>query len=225
MKIVRLAACAALAVAFGVLAQEKKEAPPAAKTDEVTTGFRAYVVSEPRFPPEDIRNRTGKMQDLVTDHGLDPTIAVFSREIPKDVNHPLAAVIKKLDALAALKEYKARRLGAFFVFLALTDEFRKDPPTRDTKLKEAAQFASGVMSKLTTIGVSEAAVSDEGGQPLVPAQVSAMGVAPEDDYVIVFYYKFNVVKRWKFKAATPPGDAELKELEAEVAKLLAPKKK
>jgi hypothetical protein len=216
---------AGLAVVVGAAGQEKKEAPTTPAVDEIKQGFRAYIVAEPRFPADEVRNRTGKMQDLVTDHGLDPTIAVFSREIPKDVNHPLTAVVKKMDDLALNKDYKARRLGGFLVFLALPDEFRKDPPVRDTRLKEAAQFASGVMPKMTTIAVSEAAISDEGGQPLVPAQVSAMGIAPEDDIVIIFYYKFNVIKRWKFKASTPPGEAELKELDDEVAKLLAPKKK
>jgi hypothetical protein len=218
-------AITSMLIAFGAAAQEKKEPAGPAKSDEITQGFRAFIVNEPRFPPEDVRHRTGKMQDLVTDHGLNPVIAVFSRVIPADAAHPLAAVVKKLDELAEVKEYKAKRLGTFLVFLALKDEFRKDQ-TRDARINEIKQFASGVMPKRTTFGLAEATeVPDNTVEPLVPAQVTAMGIAPEDDIVIIFYNKFNVVKRWKFKAAMPPGDADLQALEAEVDKVLGPRKK
>jgi hypothetical protein len=220
------AGVAGLAVALGSAAQEKKEAPePAAPAgEEITTGFRAYVVAEPRFPKEDVRYRVGKMQDLVTDHALEPTIAVFSRTIPADVTHPLAFVIKKLDELQEVKEFKARRLGAFVVFLALKDEFRKDE-TRDARIKEIEQFVAAVMPKHTTIGLAEATETPDGtNTPLVPAQVQAMGVGPEDDLVIVFYNKFHVLKRWKFAASKPPTEEDLKALQDEVARVLGGKK-
>ena len=93
-------------------------------------------------------------------------------------------LIKKLDALQENKDYKARRLGAFVVFLSLKDEFRKDE-TRDARLKEIEQFVSGVMPKHTTIGLAEATETPDGtNAPLVPAQVQAMGVGPEDDIVV-----------------------------------------
>ena len=220
------AGVAGLALAVGSVAQEKKDAaaPAAPAGEEITSGFRAYVVAEPRFPRGDVRNRVGKMQDLVTDHGLEPTIAVFSRTIPADVVQPMAFVVKKLDALQEVKEYRARRLGAFVVFLALKDEFRKDE-TRDARIKEIEQFVSGLMPKHTTIGLAEATETPDGtNTPLVPAQVQAMGVGPEDDIVIVFYNKFHVLKRWKFPASKPPTEEDLKALEAEVAKALGGKK-
>src|SRR3954452_25558674 len=91
------AGLAGLAVAVGLSAQDKKDNPePAAPAgEEVGSGFRAYVVAEPRVPKEDVRDRVGKMQDLLTDHALEPTIAIFSRTIPPAVTHPLAAVIKR----------------------------------------------------------------------------------------------------------------------------------
>ena len=233
MTILRLAALAGvtgLAIPFAGLAQEKTA--PARNSDQVTQGFRAIVVAEPRFEIKDGRNpipakdKPGRGPvDLVTDNGLNPVIAVFAREIPADANHPLAAVVKKLDELAEIKEYKARRLAAFLVFLALKDEFRKDP-TLDARVKDVAQFAAGVMPKKTTIALAEATETpDDAAMAGVPAQVEAMGIAPEDDIVIVFYYKLNVIKRWKFKAAMPPGEADLKDLEAEVVKLLGATKK
>jgi hypothetical protein len=220
MKTVYLAmlpAAAVLALSFAGRAQDKGE--------EVSQGFRAFVVKEPRYPADDIRNREGKMQDLVTEHGLNPVLAVFSRAIPADESHPLAAVVKKLDDLAESKEYRTKRLGTFLVFLALKNEFRKDE-TRDARLKEIAQFVSGVMPKRTTIALAEATETpDDGAQPLVPAQVSAMGIAAEDDIVIVFYNNLKVVKRWKFKASAPPGEEELKAIDSEVARVLGATKK
>jgi len=212
-------------LAVAAIAGLPGEAPAQDKSEDVAQGFRAFIVKEPRYPGDDIRNREGKMQDLVTEHGLNPVIAVFSRVIPVDASHPLADVVKKLDELAESKEYKSKRLGTYLVFLALKNEFRKDE-TRDARLKEIAQFVSGVMPKRTTIGVAEATETPDGTeQPLVPAQVQKMGIAPEDDIVIVFYNNFKVVKRWKFKANAPPGEADLKAIEAEVERVLGAKKK
>lgn len=220
------AGVAGLALAIVAIAQEKKDPPePAAGSEEVTKGFRAFIVAEPRFPKEDVRHRVGKMQDLVTDHGLEPTIAVFSRTIPADVNHPLAALVRKLDGLQERKELKARRLGAFLVFLGLRDEFRKDE-TRDDRIRQIEQFVSGLMPKHTTVGLAEATETpDDTNTPLVPVQVQAMGIGPEDDLVIVFYNKFHVLKRWKFPATKQPGEEDLKAIEEEVTRVLAPKKK
>jgi hypothetical protein len=164
------------------------------------------------------------MQDLVTDHGLEPTIAVFSRTIPADVVQPMGFIVKKLDALQEVKEYKSRRLGAFVVFLALKDEFRKDE-SRDARIKEIEQFASGIMTKHTTIALAEATETPDGtNAPLVPAQVQAMGIGPEDDIVIVFYDRFHVLNRWKFPASKPPTEDDLKVIDEAVAKHLGPKK-
>ena len=210
------AGVAGLAIAIIGVAQEKPT--------EVTQGFRAYIVAEPRFPAEDVRNRTGKMQDLVTDYGLNPVIAVFSRTIPgADANNPLAPLVAKLDEVTAEPVWKNRRLGAYLVFLALTNEFRKDD-TRDAKIQQITQFVAGAMPKRVTVGLAEATETPDGTeQPLVPAQVTAMGIGPEDDLVIVFYDKFHVVKRWAFKTGMPPAEADLAAIEAEVAKRLGPR--
>src|SRR5688572_30128434 len=195
------------------------------KGAEVTHGFRAYIVQEPRFPAEDIRNRTGKIQDLVTDHGLNPVIAVFSRSIPRDANSPLGALVNRLDEMTAEEGWKDRRLGAYLVFLALANEYRKDD-TRDARIQEIKQFASGVMPKRVTLGLAEATETPDGAeQPLVPAQVQAMGIGPDDDLVIVFYERFQVVKRWAFKKDMAPAEGDLTAIEAEVEKRRGPRKK
>jgi hypothetical protein len=205
----------ALATTLPVLAQEKR--------DNVSEGFRAFIVNEPRFAASEIRNRAGKMQDLVCDHGLNPVIAVFSRTIPADATHPLNAIIAKQDELA--NDYASRRLGTYAVFLSLKDEFRKDE-TRDARLAEIQRFIKEASPKRTTIGLAEATVTPDGtNQAAVPSQVTAMGIEADDDLVIVLYNRFGVVKRWKFKDDAPPTPEKLGELTAEVEKLLGKIKK
>ncbi len=216
MKYVRrsmLAAAFGLALAFGAPAQDKAE--------DLTQGFRAFVVNEPRFPADDVRNRTGKMPDLVDEHGLNPVIAVFSKSIPNKAESAVGSIVKATDDLA--DKYKAKKLGAFVVFLALKDEFRKHDPdnTRDARLDEVKRFVNGAKPARTTIGLAEA-TEMPGTEALVPAQVKAMGIDAEDDLVIVFYHQFRVVKRWKFKAGTAPSEAELADLTATVVKTLGP---
>ena len=204
-----------LASALAGVAQEKRE--------DVPQGFRAYVVNEPRFPPSELRNRTGKMQDFVCEHGLNPVIAVFSRTIPADATHPLNGLVAKQDALG--NDYVTRRLGTYVVFLSLKDEYRKDE-TRDDRIIEIQRFVKEAMPKRTTIGLAEATETPDGtNQAAVPAQVTGMGIAADDDLVIVLYHRFGIVKRWKFKADAPPTEATLTQLTAEVEKLLGPVKK
>ena len=206
------------------------------KREDVAQGFRAYIVDEPRYTPPDERgrltdprNRVGKMQDLVTDHGLDPVIAVFARTVPNDADHPLISVIAKQDEL--VDQFVTRRLGAYMVFLALKDEYRKDE-SRDDRVRDVKLFVAGAKDKRTpapartTVGLAEATETPDGtNQAAVPAQVTAMGIGPDDDVVIVLYHRFAVVKRWTFKADAPPTAETLADLSAEVEKLLGPVKK
>lgn len=199
------------------------------KREDIAQGFRAYIVDEPRFAPSELRNRTGKMQDLVCDHGLNPVVAVFARAVPAAADHPLISVIAKQDELA--DQFITRRLGAYMVFLALKDEYRKDE-TRDDRIRDIKLFVEGAKDKRTpapartTVGLAEATETPDGtNQAAVPAQVTAMGIGPDDDVVIVLYHRFAVVKRWTFKADAPPTAETLTALSAEVEKLLGPVKK
>lgn len=233
-----LVVAAGLGLAVGSPAQDKG--------DEITTGFRAFVVAEPRFPPPefrdrngkveppplgpdgkpiprpDVRNRAGKMPDLVTEHGLNPVVAVFSRTVPAEADNPLVAVVRKTDKLVA--DNKARKLGAFLVFLTLPDEYRKADKdnTRDAKVKEVEQWVNGAKPTKTTVALAEATVKTD-ADTLVPEQVTKMGIEAEDDLVIVFYHQYRVVKRWKYKVGTAPTEADLAALSDEVAKVVGKK--
>ena len=205
---------AGLALVVGSPAQEKTE---------INGGFRAFVVAEPRFPESAIRNRTGKMPDLVTEHGLNPVVAVFSRTIPKEAANPLISVIRTTDAL--VEKYKARKLGAYLVFLALPDEYRKADKenTRDARVTEVKQWVNGAKPTKTTIALAEATVKSE-ADTLVPKQVTDLGIENDDDLTILFYNQYRVVKRWKYKAGTAPSEADLKERQDVVAATLGGKK-
>ena len=207
-------------------------APAQEKAEEIASGFRAHITEEPRFPPDDVRNRQGRTQDLVTEYGLSPVIAVFSKTIPADANHPLVAVLHAQDELAekyklrqpdaTADRFKTSRLGSFLVFLSLENEYRKDE-TRDARKREIAQFVAAAKPTRTTIGLAEKTETPDGTQALVPKQVQDMGVGAEDEIVIVFYNRLTVVKRWKFKAGTPPTDADLAAVVDEVTKIFKKK--
>lgn len=196
-----------------------------AKLDTITaSGFKAFIDYDQKPVSEqarDIRNRSGRMQDLVSEHGLNPVLAVFAKTVPPgDPGSPMVALLKKQDEIAT--NYYHRRLGAFTVFLALKNIFREDDRdnTRDARLKEIARFTTGAAPKRTTISLAEATVAPKGESPKVPNQVAKMGIADADDVVIVLYHRLEVVKRWKFPAGTPPTQATLDEIGAEVEKLL-----
>ncbi|HVK13686.1 MAG TPA: hypothetical protein VM597_33375 [Gemmataceae bacterium] len=209
-----LTAAAGLALVVGAPAQEKIE---------VNGGFRAFVVVEPRFPESDIRNRTGKMPDLVTEHGLNPVVAVFSRTVPNQADNPLVPVVRVTDAL--VEKYKARKLGSYLVFLALPDEYRKalKDNTADAKVAEVKQWANGAKPTKTTVALAEATVKNE-ADTLVPKQVTDLGIENDDDVTILFYHQYRVVKRWKYKAGMAPSDADLKDLQDTVAATLGGKR-
>jgi hypothetical protein len=235
MRFVRRAfvvAAAGLALAVGSPAQEKTE---------VNGGFRAFVVAEPRFPESDIRNRTGKMPDLVTEHGLNPVVAVFSRTIPNQAANPLVPIIRTTDAL--VEKYKARKFGSYLVFLALQDDYRKNfriekgkdkdtgkdvekvipDNTADTRVTEVKQWVNGAKPTKTTIALAEATVKSD-ADTLVPQQVKDLGIENDDDLTILFYHQYRVVKRWKYKAGMAPSEEDLKDIQDTVAATLSGKK-
>ena len=79
----------------GVAVQGQDEKTLLAAGAPVPAGFRAYIVADDRFAPKvsppkrqddrDPRDRTKMMHDLVVEHGLNPTVAVFARgKLEKD---------------------------------------------------------------------------------------------------------------------------------------------
>lgn len=214
-----IAICLIVESAGAAFAQEKSDP---AERPSIPRGFRMYLVSDGRYgPPEistavleekrpapkDERNRVGKLHDPVTEIGLYTTIGVFVRGgVPKD-DAPVVAVAKKQQELA--EKYLTRRLGAFVAILALEKDFQEDDK-RDIYIPEIAKFAQGLKTPRVQIGLAE----------MASPQVTAWEIGADDAITIVLYHRFKMVKRWTFSAANPPTDAQLKELETEVAAIM-----
>src|SRR5436309_14831059 len=95
-------------VAGVVAGQETK--PAGTQPGQVLPGpFRALVVFNPDAPkpPEGVLSedrsnlgdlaRVGKFHDFVTRYGIDPTVAVISRELPQGGDQPLGKLVQALD--------------------------------------------------------------------------------------------------------------------------------
>jgi ribosomal protein L29 len=89
------------------------------------------------FQPYNITGKErhrGKFHCLVSEHGLNPVVAVFVRG--SDVSEPVMKLLEKLDEAVARNE--KIRLGSFVVFMseALTDVVKED----DQREKESAEI-------------------------------------------------------------------------------------
>jgi hypothetical protein len=139
MRIRLLFAAAGLLGLLGLVApaqNPKPEPKPALPPDVVPSTFRAFLVTDGRFPPlkvkttdkdgkekeseqPDPRNRTGKIHCLVCEYGLSPVVAVFVRAEANKLGPKsgVAKLTKQLDAL--IPKYRADKLAGFVMFLNL----------------------------------------------------------------------------------------------------------
>ncbi|HVK15327.1 MAG TPA: hypothetical protein VM533_00170 [Fimbriiglobus sp.] len=211
---------AGLVAGVAVRAQDPKATLAAGAP--VPTGFRAYVVADDRFAPKvsppkrqddrDPRDRTKMMHDLVVEHGLNPTIAVFTRgKLEKD--SPAARLAQALDPVVA--KHRADNLGAYLVFLTLDKEF-----PQDDRRDEKGQFLRDLQADAIR------ALATELKTPRVPfalaaaksPQATAWGLG-ENDLVVVLYDRMKVTRAWAFPAGQAPTDEQIKEIAAAADKL------
>ena len=199
--IVRFASSVLLAMGAVAFAQEPK---PVAS---VPGNFRSFVVADERFDKGSLRNRAGKMHCLVSDNGLYPVVAVFSRTTPDKTDAGLSKLVARLDKLVV--EHRAERLGAFVVFLTLGKEYPEDDQ-RDLKAKAVADLSAQLKSGNVPFGVA-ASKSDA---------VAAWEISDADDLTVILYSKMKIIQKWTFAADKPIGDEEAKAVEEAVKKLL-----
>ena len=199
--IVRFASSVLLAMGAIAFAQESK---PVAS---VPGNFRSFVATDERFDKGSLRNRAGKMHCLVSDNGLYPVVAVFSRTTPDKTDAGLSKLVARLDKLVV--DHRAERLGAFVIFLTLGKEYPEDDQ-RDVKAKAAADLSAQLKSGNVPFGVA-AAKSDA---------VAAWEIQDADDLTVILYSKMKIVKKWTFAADKPIGDEEAKAIEDAVKKQL-----
>ncbi|MBX7106590.1 MAG: hypothetical protein K1X57_21115 [Gemmataceae bacterium] len=191
----------------------------AVEPGEVLPGpFSAYIVAGGPKPPasepvqtEDRQNfadptRVGKHADLVTRFGLDPTVAVFTRESPAD-DAPLGKLLKQLDL--AVAKNKNNRLRAFGVFLRLKDDFLKDDD-RIPQAKAVEALATKAELKLVPLALDQAE----------SARTKSWKLGADDQTTILLYENHRVKAKFTFTADKPLDDAGVQTVLDAVAKLV-----
>lgn len=189
-----------LALALGPAAAAQDTPPAALKPGAAVPGpFRSYIVSDDRTDTKSPRNRTNKMHDPVTESGLNPTVAIFSRTTPQAADAPVAKLVRQLDSLAV--KHRADRLGVFAFFLTLTKEYPEEEQ-RDEKAKAVRDLAGQLKAQTVPFALA-AGASD---------QTRAWGLAEGHDLTVVFYNRLKVRDVWTFAADKPPTDEDIKKI-------------
>lgn len=196
--------------------------PPSQGTDpgKVIPGpFAAYIVfgGEKATPKEAIqteeRQNSGdptrllKHHDLVTRFGLDPTVAVFTREAAPADDAALGKLLTQLDE--AVAKNRRARLHAFAVFLRLRDEFLKDDD-RIPQARSIEQFATTKKIQQTPLAL-DLAESE---------RTKKWNIAPEAQTVVIVYSNHKVIAKFTYTNEKPLDDAGVGAVMAEVKKLV-----
>jgi len=181
--------------------------------------FNAFVVvGGPKPPPtdpiqtEDRQNygdpsRANKFHCLVTRFGLDPTVAIFTREAPSADDQPLAKLIKSLDD--TVQKNRAARLHAFAIFLRLKDDFLKDD-ARIPQVNQIRDFAAKLELKDFPLAIDQAE-SD---------RTKAYKISADDTVTVLLYENLQVTARFVFTTEKPLDEAGVKAIEDAVKKLI-----
>jgi hypothetical protein len=185
--------------------------------------FRVYVVTgeEPKPSPEGLLpserqnygdyGRVGKYHDFVTRFGLDPTVAIISRQPPSSADQPLSKLIQSLDQ--AVDKNKVARLHGWVAFLGLKGDYLTDE-SRLAQIRAIDAFAKELNLKHVPLAID---LQDS-------AQTRAYNVTPDAAVTIIAYNKLRIVGRWDFTADKPLDDAAIATITGEIAKLVGAKK-
>jgi hypothetical protein len=205
----------------GIAAQAQDQAAPPAAGAAVPAGFRAYVVADDRFAPKvsppkrqddrDPRDRTRMMHDLVVEHGLNPTVAIFARQTGKD--SPAVKLAQALDPVVA--RHRSNNLGAFAAFLTLEKEFPQDDRRDDKGQFLRDQEADTVRALATELKTPHIPFGLAAGKS---PHAAAWGLG-DNALVVVLYDRMKVVKSWAFPAGQAPTDEQIQEIVTAADKL------
>jgi hypothetical protein len=205
-----------------VAAQEGKQA--GTKPGQVLPGpFRALVVTNPDAPklPEGVLAeersnlgdlaRVGKFHDFVTRYGVDPTIAVFSRELPQGADAPLSKLLTSLDQ--AVAKNRNARLHAFAIFLTLKGDFTQDVQ-QPVQIKQIQDFAEQIQLKNIPLGLDRADSE----------RTKAFDIPADASIVVLAYVNQTVQASHVFTADKPLDDAAIQAIVGDASKLIGAKK-
>ena len=118
----------------------------------VVTGEEPKPSSEGLLPSERQNHgdygRIGKYHDFVTRFGLDPTVAIISRQPPPAIDQPLGKLIQTLDQ--AVEKNKLAKLHGWVAFLGLKDDYLKDE-SRSAQIKAIDAFSKALNLKTCAV--------------------------------------------------------------------------
>jgi hypothetical protein len=221
----RLILAVALTVGlFASLATGQDAKPVNTQPGQVLPGpFTALVVtnSDAPKPPEGVVSedrsnlgdlaRVGKFHDFVTQYGLDPTVAVFSRDLPEGADQPLGKLLQALDQ-AIIKNRNAR-LHAFAVFLTLKLPFLEEP-SQPGQVKQIESFAEQLQLKYVPLALDR---TDS-------ERTKAYDIPAEATTIVLVYVNQTVQARYAFTADKLLDDAAIQTILGEVNTVIGPKK-
>ena len=241
----RIAGMLGLVVAAAAVAAQPPKAPPStAKPGEVVpSNFRAYIVTDDRFPPlvnppvkpedRDARDRTNKMHCLILDNGLSPVVAIFVRPDAKMLAD--SGVVKLAQAVERIiPNYSADRLGGFIQFLKIEgmpksvtltaadgtqsvvelDAEYPDDENRDTYATEIRDLAKAANTPKIVYALA----------PVKSKSVDAWGIGENDQVTVIIYNRLRIANRWTFDASGP-NDAQIAEIIAATEEMITGAKK
>jgi hypothetical protein len=208
---------------FAGLGAGQDAKPAGTQPGQVLPGpFTVFVVSNPDAPKppdgvvsEDRSNlgdlaRVGKFHDFVTQYGLDPTVAVFSREMPEGAEAPLGKLLQALDR--AIAKNRNARLHAFAAFLTLKLSFLEDS-SQPTQVKQIEGLAEQLHLKFVPLALDRTESE----------RTKAYDIAADATTVVLVYVNQTVQARYAFTADKPLDDAAIQTILGEVKKAIGAK--
>jgi len=218
-------------------AQDPAAVKSEGKKGEVVPGtFRAYMVVDNRYPPkvagsmkaEDrhAKDTTNKMHDLVSEHGLNPVVAVFiGKDAKLATGGGVAKLATEMNKLMTIPDYRGNKLGTFVLFFRVQGKpetvtvsnpdkseskveldaeypFDENRATYETEIRD---FANDVKTPNVVFGLA----------PEKSKPAAAWSIAPEDKVTVVFFNRIRIVDRWTFDE-NGPTDEQIKTILAAV---------
>lgn len=147
----------------------------------------------------------GRLHCLVCANGLNPTVMIFTRDVP-EAGKPMGELLKQIDAMIA--KYPGVKTGAFVVVLS---EDVGDGEKYDKRTALAGKAADAAKA----LGLSRVVLAlDTATGP------KTYNLDPANQDVIVFYHKHKVLANYTYGADKLPG-GDVAKIVKEVEKTIA----
>jgi hypothetical protein len=220
---------------FGLVCLAVAAQDPKLPANVVPATFRAYLVTDGRFPPvkmdgsesPDPRNRQGKIHCLVCENGLAPVVAIFVRSHLDTLNPGggLAKLLKGLNAL--IPKYRSDKLASFVMFLRLQGGTKvvvvktklADGTESETKIEQDLEYPDDENREAYVKKIQ--AFANALNTPNIPfglaaeksKALTAWDVKETDEITVVFYHRLRIVGQpWRFAKDADLTDAKIAEI-------------